>query len=85
MYDHRGHYINNCKQNRCNQIKGLGKIFQANFKFNSHYNYIINKAYIGFVIWNSKDLNVVPIIKIYSSLVQSDCLVLFINIPFFPF
>lgn len=57
---------------RCREVKDLGVIFQDNFKFNNHYNYLINKAYriLGFVMRNSKDFDIQSTTRLYTSLVR---------------
>lgn len=66
------YYIGNCKVVRCREVKDLGVIFQDNFKFNNHYNYLINKAYriLGFVMRNSKDFDIQSTTRLYTSLVR---------------
>lgn len=66
------YYIGGVKIKRKVEVKDLGVTYQMNMKFNKHYINIANKAYkvLGFVIRNSKKLNISTIIRLYNALVR---------------
>ena len=66
------YYIDNIQIERKNNVKDLGVHFQTNFRFNTHYCDITNRAYrmLGFVIRNSKNFRIDTIIRLYNALVR---------------
>lgn len=65
--------INNEQLERTSEYKDLGVLMQSNLKFNSHHQYIVNKAYraLGFIIRNTKNFtNISSIVRLYNALVR---------------